>query len=132
MKSLLLPIFLILGIVSYSQTLKFETTVWSIKDFNESTQEFENWREWAISEAIIVINIPKGIIDVYSKIEQRFTIIRPLERGEKEGGVLFYLFECSDISGVICHVEIVQFTNEKYHMYVRWVNFQIVYQMTKL
>lgn len=131
MKSLLLSIFLILGISSYSQIIKFQTEAWSIANFDETTQEFEEWKPWVISEAVIVFNVPKGIIDVYSKIEQQYTIISPVAKENKEG-ILFYSFDCIDISGIRCFLEVIQFTNEKYHMYVRWVNFQIVYQMTRL
>jgi hypothetical protein len=131
MKPLLLSLFLILGFVSYSQTLKFQAELFSIRELDEETNVFYDWKQWKYSDAIIIFDVSENVLKIHSSFNHTYLIVKPLEKVEM-GETIVYSFSILDHYNVPCLLEIMQFSNDKFHFYLRWSNFQVAYQTKKL
>lgn len=118
-------LFLILGISSQAQIIKFKAEYMSMKI------DSVNWTPWEESSVVIVVNLTKENINIYSIQEQEYTIISTKAISHEDDKVILY-FDCIDELGIRCTVEFVAFKDKpKKHLYIRRKP-EIVYQMDKL
>lgn len=130
-KLLILTIFLFIGILTQAQIVRFESEAVSYKTFDIENNRFDEWQPWEPTRVIIILNIKKETIDVYSQYEQHYIIIsaadKVLSQDKKS-----YFFDAIDEDGKRCSIEMSILDTGVNHFYVRWTNLQIVYQIVKL
>ena len=124
-KYIFIFLFLILGISSQAQIIKFKAEYFSIK------LDSANWSLWEPTDVIIVVNLTRENINIYSEQEQEYTIISTKAITHEDDKVILS-FDCIDNVGNRCTVEFVGFRDKpKKHLYIRRKP-EIVYQMDKL
>jgi transcription elongation factor len=120
MKTLLL---ILIPWIASAQVYRFTGEAVSMK------YTYGEWSEWEKAEVLIILNIDKDIINIYSKREQRYDIISISDKiynRDTESLVL----DCVDEEGIRCTIKLVNNTAEDYrHLYIRWSNLQYVYQI---
>lgn len=131
-KIILLTIFLFIGILLQAQTLKFESEAVSYKTFDIENNKFDEWNKWEPTRVLIVINLLEETIDVWSKYEQHYKILSLIDTLVTEDRKA-YLFDGIDEDLKRCTIELSKLHSpDVTHLYIRWSNLQIVYQMTRI
>jgi len=119
MKTLL---FLLLTITTHAQVYQFTGEAVSVKN------TYGDWSEWEETSVLIILNIDKEIIQIYSKREQRYDIISASDKiydSESESVIL----DCIDEEGIRCKLQLYNYDKGYKHLYIRWDNIQYVYQI---
>lgn len=124
MKTLFLSIFLFLTL-SISSPERFQANYMSTRICK--SEICEEWLPWEVTDVIITVDTTKEV-HIYSKSEQIYTIISIIEYNDNN----LLRFDCLDISNVRCTIEILHFKEKGDHLYIRWSDYQIVYQMKKI
>lgn len=133
MKYVLFILLLFLGISSYSQSSIFKAQAISIRFFNDSSKQFEDWEEWKPS--IVIITIAPDKIHIYSTYDQEYIPITEIYTIMRKNIYEFkdtIEFDALDINGTKCSIELIHLHLEENYIYIRWPNLQLVYKFKKL
>lgn len=130
-KLIFIIIFLFVGILSQAQILKFESEAVSYKTFDIQNNRFDEWEPWEPTRVIIIVNIEKETVDVYSQYEQHYIFLSVIDNVIQKDRKS-YIFDALDEDGKRCSIEMSILDTGVQHIYVRWSNLQIVYQIRKL
>jgi hypothetical protein len=128
-KLLLFLILFVLAISSYGQVHKYTAQHSTIRFYNKTIQDWDPWDQWKESNILVVINITHNVIDVYSARNQSYSIVQYGEKeyfDDRESVSLF----CIDEEGIKCNVDLVKYNNGESHLYVRWRDMQLGYNIT--
>jgi len=129
MRALLtLTLLLILGTTS-AQVTKLRADYISIRILPEYAKEWPEWDEWEESGVLITVDLDNLRIEVHSKHHQEYDITSV---GEPEFKDRFKRIpiKAVDEEGIKCTLELVEYYNTgTLHLYVKWSNMQVVYQI---
>lgn len=129
-KLLFLSIFLIVSTICSAQFV-FKSEAIATNLYSHTTNEFEGWSEWRLSDVIILIDLDSSKVEVFSKAEPKYIIIGTLPFEGDTGKEL--LFECLDPAGMRCTLHLLYLKEvDAFHLYFRWKYLQVVYQMKKV
>lgn len=131
-KLLIFFLFLLASIVSYSQIYQFQSEYSAIRLYSHVKQEFNEWEDWEPTNVAIIINTEKREVEIFSNHYQLYKIVSDPSL-YREGNKEILKVYCLDIDGGRCLVELVAFQDKPIcHLYLRWNNLEVVYQMKKL
>lgn len=132
MKTYLFTLILcVFTLLSNAQDFEGKITHWTIKTYNDSTQSFDQWRDWKPKEGLISVNFDTDIIKVFSDISSKYKITNLIEQIQLEEGAI-YKFTAIDEDTDECYIDIVRFDNYRFHIYIKYNNFQVLYQIVPL
>lgn len=127
----ILSIILLFCICSYcySEVLKLKATYMAYK-YERSNGYWTNWSEWEPTDILIVINVDKSVINIYSEKTQEFDIIEYLgETNDNDGsGGTSMKFLCIDKNGLRCHMRFRKINNQS-QLYIDYSNLTYVYSV---
>ncbi|MES2811330.1 MAG: hypothetical protein V4670_02565 [Bacteroidota bacterium] len=129
MKNIIKIVTLVLffGIQTKAQTYRFEVLAVSL-----SVKQAGKWSDFSpFKEAKIMasLNLNKNYIAVYSDIEQYFKIVKYYDR-KVENGKDIDGFDCVDLNGEYCFLEIQSRQKENIHqLYITYPDRVMVYNM---
>lgn len=131
-KLIFITIFLLIGVLSNAQILKFESEAVSYRTFDVQNNKFDEWKEWEPTKVLIVVNLDKETVDIWSKYEQHYKLgdlINTVIDEDRKS----YLFDSVDEDFKSCIVELAKTPSTGVtSIYIRWSNLQIVYQMNRI
>ena len=132
MKSLFLSIFLCFSIICNAQTIRFEAEALNIRVSEDSITEYNLWDGWEACNVIVIVNLPNSTINVYSQYEQEYLILGATNSFVEDDKISIE-FDALDKDNARCSIELIYFMYiEKHHLYIRWRNLEVLYQMKKL
>ncbi len=131
-KLIFITIFLLIGVLSHAQILKFESEAVSYRTFDVQNNKFDEWKEWEPTRVLIVVNLDEETVDIWSKYEQHYKLgdlINTVIDEDRKS----YLFDSVDEDFKSCIVELAKTPSTGVtSIYIRWSNLQIVYQMNRI
>lgn len=129
-KTLLLLIILFsISATITAQVYKYTTTSIAYKSLNESTQRWSDWSDWESCSMLVVININKDVVNIYSNEPQEYDIIQNLgQESDNEGGE-FLTWLCVNENGNRCHIRIRLLKDNSRQIYIDFSNFMFVYNI---
>lgn len=129
-KILILLLTLLSGYITNGQVQKFQCEAYTIRYIPEDSSSFTDWKDWKVNKSIILYT-QEGKITVSSPTKHDYFILKISDHILfKDGEVI--IFEAIDDSNIKCIIEFVVYPSGIYHLYIRWLDLQIVYQMQKL
>lgn len=128
MKTFILILFCLVWITASSQVLKLRTEFSSIRSYNERLNTWGEWTEWSPAEILIVVDVDNLNMKVYSKSEQEYDIIS-IGEYEYSSDHKTLPLDAIDEEGIRCRIDVIQYYQGYRHLYIRWSNVQIAYQI---
>jgi hypothetical protein len=128
MKTLLLFLLITCSTVN-AQIAKFQAEFFNLREYNDSTKTFNEWEGWEDSDVIIIFDLNKRTLTIYSEYEQEYTIVSKIEPTSKHN---VYRLDAIDKKGYRCSIESIYYETGKHQLYIRWLNLHIAYQMVKI
>jgi hypothetical protein len=129
-KKIILVVFILLGIKSYSQEYRFKTTSVSVADKLKSGK-WDKWSKAQDANLVITLDTKKNRIVIYSEIIQLFEILEYIDVVETKTNDTA-TFVCMDNEGEDCTLAIITRKNQgnRKQLYVtyddRILNYNIV------
>jgi hypothetical protein len=127
MKNLFTFALILASLIGNAQVYRLRSEALAVS----TTDKYNNWSpwtDWEQASVLIVIDVNSDEIDIYSKEEQHFSIISTEKTSD---GIEM---QCVDKDGVRCRIDMEILTNDqkKYtHLYIRYSNVSIVYQIKR-
>ncbi len=101
---------------SFSQTYKYKATEIAIKTYEYG--RWSQWSDWEEVSILVVFNMDKSVITIYSKSTQEYDIVEYLgEENDRDGGSQVK-FLCVNEDGSRCHVRVRQQKDGQRQIYV--------------
>jgi len=127
-KVILLLTLLLFATIGWSQTTFYTANHSTIRFYDKATQQWPEWDEWSECEIIVTINLDRNEVNIYSATHQKYVI---LQYGEKE---IFQKYEkivlmALDEEGIRCNLELIKYVNGESHIYIKWSDLQLGYQI---
>ncbi len=129
MRRFLFIALLFSSLFAHSQVYKYNATEFSVRVAERGY--WGEWSEWEPVKILIVLNLEKERIEIYSKTPQEYDIVEVLgtESDEKDGDSIRFL--CVDEDGLRCNIRIrVQLDGTK-QLYVDYKDAMWVYNISK-
>ena len=129
MKRLILLICMLATIaIVQAEVLKLQATSYAYKYQNDYGY-WTDWTDWEYSSVLIVINIDKNRINIYSNTPQEYDIYHVDDSYyDKDGGEIMTL-KCIDADGVQCDVRIRIERSGNRQLYIDYSNAMWVYNI---
>lgn len=123
-------LLLLCSFSSFAQTYKLRATGVAIKTQNERTGYWSDWSDWESCNLLVVMNIDRDIVTIYSKVTQEYDVIEVLSEDERDpdGGVSTTLL-CVDADGTRCHMRLRSQSNGALQLYIDYSNVSFVYNV---
>lgn len=116
-----------LSVLCYGQTYKYKATDLAIKTYEYG--RWSDWSDWERVDILVVINMDKDVITIYSKSTQEYDIIEYLgEENDRDGGSSVK-FLCVNEDGSRCHVRIRMQKDGQRQLYVDFSDVMFVYNI---
>jgi hypothetical protein len=126
--SLIIFILTVVFSASAADVLKFNSTSQALKLYDESSQSNE-WTDWfEIDNTLIVINLNKNKVEIYSDNIYEFDIYSDIECTENDDGKIFTM-NCVDDSGDRCEIDL-RLSDSELQLYIFYSYMGIVYNLT--
>lgn len=129
MKKFLFTLLLICGLAwnADAQVYKFMSTEFAYRyDLGDGWTE---WSDWEDSHCLIVINLDKEEIDIYSEEPQEFSIYDIGESYEDSKGGTTLELSCVDDEGDRCEIRLRTEKNGNLQLYVDYADVMYVYNL---
>lgn len=131
MRKFLITLFLIISFAycSFAQTFKYYSTEFSYKTKNNYGY-WSKWSEWESSHCLIVINLDRMVINIYSSTTQEYDIY-DFDGGisEDNGGGEYMTLKCVDRDGLRCELRLRVQTDNQIQLYVDYNDVILVYNI---
>jgi hypothetical protein len=124
-------IFLLITNISLSQIVKFKATSLAFKDKNEITQEWSDWSDWEEVDVLMLFDIEKDRIKIFSKEEQVYDIIQNKGSSTDSDGDETLEWLCVNEDGLKCGVRLVNLISQdgNRQIYIDFSDFIFVYNI---
>lgn len=127
---LLILIFLLMGISSYSQTLHYRTVAFSINSYN--TISWSGWSEWEESDMLLTINFDTDVVTIYSPITQVYYIYKFISTYYDSDGDFHMVFKFIDQDKDTGILRLLQRKSGESEVYIEFRNVKWCYRIIKL
>ena len=125
-------IFLLISFSSFCQIHEFRTEFITNSKYDSVLAKYKEWEPWESYDVLIVYNGNSNNVEIFSQFKHIYHILEVMEFNTEEEKKNILLIS-TDERGNKCFVEFVYFKGiNKYHLYIRWSNLQVLYQMKKL
>jgi len=132
MKHLIFSMLLLVTITSYSQDVfKFRTTAVAVRSFKDYYNQWEEWGEWEESNVLVIMNMKNLSLEIYSKNHQQYDLLN-VNPAEYHTDYKKTIAPAVDEDGLRCTVEFVTWNSGTVHIYIKWSDIQIVYELQKM
>lgn len=128
MKKILLALFSLLllsGVDANAQVYKFKTTDFAYRTCEDGM--WSDWSDWTDSSILVVINLDREQIDIYSSEPQEFTIYDSDDVHEDRDGGSQMELKCVDGEGLRCTVRLRVQSDGVMQLYVDYSDVSYVY-----
>jgi len=129
MKTLFLSIFLFINILCNAQVITFKAEAVATRLYSHVNNQYTEWGKWESCNIIIVFNLSEEKINIYTEPEQQYI---PISEVRIDSTTNIMTFDCIDLFGERCTIEVERIDTYIFHIYIRWAQLQIVYQMRKI
>jgi len=119
----------LLSAVCYAEVIKLQTTAFSMKLYNEKTDTWGDWSEWEGSSMLVVINLDKERIDIYSPKPQQYDIYKYDGETDDGSGGTVNKFSCIDSEGLKCGIRLRSSSDGSFQLYVDYGDAMMVYSV---
>lgn len=118
--------------LTFSQVYKFRSSTFQMK-----TKDSNGWSKWTEpneSDILLVFNITKLRITIFSKKDQVYDIYKRYEQQTDSDGDLTFEYSCVDEEGLKCHVRWVRLNsqNGRLQIYVDFSDVMWMYNVALL
>jgi|SRR6185436_7096376 len=125
-------LFLLISFSSFCQIHQFRTEFITNSKYDSASSKYREWEPWEAYDVLIVYDGRGNNVEIYSQFKHSYHILEILEFNTEEEKKNIIVHSI-DERGNKCFVEFVFFKEiNKYHLYIRWSNLQILYQMKKI
>ncbi len=134
MKKLLFFLLLLISINSEAQsTIKYKIDYEAFRTSDKFTEKWGNWTEWNKINGKIQLTVDSfdQTITIHSVPKETYEIVEEIDRMEGNGKIII-IFSGIDSQNTKCKIEFVHYETKGDQIYIRWTNFQLVYQITKI
>ncbi len=131
MKHLYILLFVLISAFSQAQTIKHRATHQAFKTSDVITEKFGQWSEWEKTDVIVIIDVKWQTLTIYDSPKKIYNILEEIEQREFTDKSTI-VFDALDENNTKCVVELVHYETGKNQLYIRWSNFQLVYQIIRL
>ncbi len=131
MKKILLIFALIIGcaFAANADVFKYKSTAISMRTLNDNGR-WSNWSDWEDCSVLVVINIDKDQINIYSAEPQEFDIYEAGDGFERDAGNgETWTLKCVDADGLRCEVRIRVQDDGQCQLYVDYSDLSYVYNI---
>ena len=129
MKKLLFTLlFAMISICSFAQVYKYQTTELAIKTQN-SRGNWGDWSDWEDCSCLVVINLDKDKITIYSKERQEYDVYECDDPYEDSDGDTVIKMKAVDQDGDNCTVRLIIRKSGQTQLYVDFNNVMWVYNI---
>lgn len=129
---LLILIFLLMGISSYSQTLHYRTVAFSTNSYNTYTSSWSGWSEWESSDMLLTINFDTDVVTIYSPITQAYYIYKFISTYYDSDGDFHMVFKFIDQDKDTGILRLLQRKSGESEVYIEFRNVKWCYRIIKL
>lgn len=127
----LLVLFAIISSNAFSQVLKFRSYSFSIK-----YQERNTWSKWSEPEetsVLIVFNLDKERVSIFSKETQEYDIIETYKKVIDRDGDEVFRYVCIDKNGLRCNIRWIYLKSQtRWQVYVDYKDMMWMYNVNPL
>lgn len=127
----LLVLFAIISSNAFSQVLKFRSYSFSIK-----YQERNTWSKWSEPEeasVLIVFNLDKERVSIFSKETQEYDIIETYKKVIDSDGDEVFRYVCIDKNGLRCNIRWIYLQSQtRWQVYVDYKDMMWMYNVKPL
>lgn len=131
---LILILSLFISSVAHGQVYKFRAFE-SMIVHNDKNGDFVSADPWGTCNILIVINIDKSKLQIYSEQHQDFDMVKDLSHYKDASNNSWTKFSAVDAEGINCILRYIFFENSNSEhvatVYVEYANFIIVYRLKK-
>lgn len=126
MKRMILFILISLFVLSLkAQTYKYHTDCFSYKYVNNG--RWSEWSDWKKSRILVVINLDRNLISIYSDNKQEYDIYEYVgDKLDKDGGTSVK-FNCVNEDGLRCQIRVRVQSDGSRQLYVDFNDMMWVY-----
>lgn len=122
----LLALMLFTGIDANAQVYKFRTTDFASRSLENGV--WTEWSDWASSDVLVVINLDRDVIDIYSPDHQEFNVYDYADELQEDSDGSSHLeLKCVDIDGIRCTLRVRWQADGVVQLYVHYSNLSYVY-----
>lgn len=113
-----------------AQVYKLRSTSLSIR-YKEGSISKTKWSEPEEASVLIVLNVDKDRVNIYSKEPQEYDIIKAYDKTTDSDGDDIYRFVCIDQDGVKCTMRFVRLNsrNGRLQLYIDYSNISWLYNV---
>jgi hypothetical protein len=131
-KIYLIILFILVYGASIAQVLKFRSYSSSIK--TKGSYGWTKWSEPKDNNILIVFDLDKERVSIFSKEVQEYDIYKTFERETDKDGDYIYEYACVDASGLKCHIRWVKLNsqNGRIQVYVDFADVMLLYNVKSL
>jgi hypothetical protein len=128
-KLILTALFISIFVACFSQVYKLRTYSSQIK--NKGTYGWSKWSDPTENNILIVFDIDKERISIYSKETQVYDIFKSYSKFTDDDGDDTYEYACVDADGIRCHVRWVKLNsqNGRLQVYVDYADMMWMYNV---
>ncbi|RWZ90369.1 MAG: hypothetical protein EO766_02900 [Hydrotalea sp. AMD] len=133
MKKYLLMALLLCNLnISFGQVMKFRSSIFSLK--TKGTYGWTKWSEPTEVNILIVFDLDKNRITIYSKETQVYDIYQTYEKYTDSDGDDTFEYACVDANGLRCHVRWLKLNsqNGRLQVYVDYSDMMLMYNVKLL
>lgn len=131
-KILLCVILLSINIGAFSQVFNFRTTMFSINEYNNYTQEWNGWSIWEYSNLLLVIDLDTDIITIYSPVIQIYKIYEFTKTFIDSDGDTHIIYRFIDQDGDYGTLKLLQRLSGSSEVYIEFSNIAWCYKVSRL
>ncbi len=126
---LLLAIFFAAAGVSDAQVSKWNTTDLAIRYVDEDTGRWTDWSDWEECHILVVINLDKEVVSIYSAEPQEYDIYDVGDTVSDELGGESLTLNCVDAEGIRCEMRLRVQDDGQAQLYVDYADISWVYNI---
>jgi hypothetical protein len=130
-KLILITILFFLCIQMYAQVRMYRSYATAFRFYDYQINDWEEWGDWQTNSIYISVDATNERIDIYSSVTQKLFVISTDEI-VSQIGYSSLRFHCLDQEGKRCYADMVQHDSGQIHLYIRYSDIQIGYEMEKL
>lgn len=127
--------FLVLFFIAFislgvnAEVYKYKSESFSYKTL-DNYGYWSEWSDWVNSSVLVVVDIDKDVIRIYSEEPQEFDILYAEDTYDSEYNAML-MCQCVDADGVECQLRIRANTDGTLQLYVDYSNIMYVYNIYK-
>ncbi|RYM35943.1 hypothetical protein ERX46_02815 [Brumimicrobium glaciale] len=128
-KILFLICLLASSAISFSQVVKFKITSVSFRDYDETTETWDEWSEGKELNILGFIDSENERVKIFSETEQNYDVIENKgERTDNDGDDVVEWI-CVNEDGVKCSLKLITINSQdkRKQLYINFNNFMLVY-----